>query len=385
MVKALVPQFGQIVYNMHGMRLDPILTKASRLARAGRYEAALRVLQPEVLRYDRSFNYHYLLGAVCLHAGDFGGALTYLRIAHELKHRNPLAILGLAALFLRRGDISRAVDLYLEVLEFDPGNRIAKKALRIIRRQAGTETFSIWLEAGKLSSLYPHIPFPGFSVKGAAAVGGTLLAAFAVGFGVMVFMGLVPNPFRTWGARDIPYGLALTWEDRTSPLGGGGFYRYELTQRQALDTYDRALALFSVHRDEAARILLNRILESNAADGLKNRARLMLSLLETPGFDTFRRDDNVSHAQAWQDPPMHYGVHVIWRGIASNVSITDQETSFDFLLGYDAPRIVEGLVPVIFDHAVPLTGDPLEVLGRIMPADGEGRIRLEGIAIRTNL
>jgi len=367
------------------MRLDPILTKASRLARAGKYEVALRVLQPEVFRYDRSFNYHYLLGTVCLHAGDFGGALTYLRIAHELKHRNPLAILGLAALFLRRGDISRAVDLYLEVLEFDPNNRIAKKALKIIRRQAGTETFSVWLEAGKLSTVFPPIPFPGFSRKEITGGICALVAVFAVGFGVMVFLGLAPNPFRMRGTRDIPYGLALTWEDRTAPIGGGGFYRYMLTQRQALDTYDRALALFSDHRDEAARIHLNRILESNAAEGLKNRARLMLSLLEIPGFDTFRRDDNVSHAQAWQDPPLHQGVHVIWRGIASNVSITDQGTSFDFLLGYDAPRIVEGLVPVVFGHAIPITGDPLEVLGRIVPIENEGRIRLEGIAIRTNL
>ncbi|MCL2190859.1 MAG: tetratricopeptide repeat protein [Treponema sp.] len=367
------------------MRLDPILSKASRLARAGKYEAALRILQPEVLRYDRSFNYHYLLGAVCLRAGDFGGALTYLRIAHELKHRDPLAILGLAALFLRRGDTSRAVDLYLEVLEFDPSNRVAKRALKIIRRQAGTETFSVWLEAGRLSSVFPPIPFPGLSGKGLAVGALALAAAFAVGFGATVFLGLVPSPFRTRGAREIPHGLALTWDDRTSPVGEGGFHRYVLTPRQALDAYDRALALFSEHRDEAARIHLNRILESNAADGLKNRARLMLSLLDVPGFDTFRRDDNVSHAQAWQDPPLYQGVHVIWRGIASNVSITDRGTSFDFLLGYDAPRIVEGLVPVVFDHAIPLTGDPLEVLGRIVPVGDDGRIRLEGIAVRTNL
>jgi len=367
------------------MRLDPILTKACRLARFGKFEAALRVLQPEVLRYERSFNYHYILGAVCLYAGDFGGALTYLRIAHELKSRNPLAILGLAALFLRRGDVSRAVDLYLEVLESEPKNRVAKKALRIIRKQAGTDAFSSWLEAGKLASLYPAIPFPGFSTKEKVGALGVLLAACAIGLGVMVFMGLAPNPFRTRGARDIPHGLMLTWEDRTAPVGDGGFYRYVLSPRQAIDTYDRALSLFSAHRDEAARIHLNRILGSNAADGLKNRARLMLSLLETPGFDTFRRDDNVSHAQAWQDPPLHQGVHVIWRGIASNVSITDRETSFDFLLGYDAPRIVEGIVPVVFDHAIPLPGDPLEVLGRIVPIENDGRIRLEGIAIRTNL
>jgi len=374
------------VYNEAGMRLDPTLTKASRFARSGNYKAALQILQPEVTRYGRSYGYYYLWGTVCLYAGEFGNALTYLRLAHEIKRRDPSAILGLAALYLRRGEISRAVDLYLEVLDAEPKNRVAKKAMGMIRKHAGTDAFSAWIDAGKLPSLYPPIPFPGFSAKGIAATAGALLAVFAIGFGVMVFLGLAPNPFRAHGPREIPYGLTLTTEIRRSPVVAGGSHRYELNPSQAINTYERALALFSAHRDEAARVYLNRIFESNAADGLQNRARLMLSFMEIPGFDTFRRDDNVSHAQAWQDPPLYNGVHVIWRGIASNVAISDQETSFDFLLGYDSPRIVEGIVPVVFDHAVPLpVEEAIEVLGRIAPTDTEGRIRLEGVAIRINL
>ena len=367
------------------MRLDPTLTRASRLARSGKYEAALRILQPEVTRYGRSFRYYYLMGTVCLHAGDLGGALTYLRLARDVNGRDPSAILGLAALYLNRRDIGGAIDLYLEVLEMDQKNRLAKKAMRIIRRQAGTNAFPAWLDAGKLHTLYPPIPFPGFSAKEVMGTFGALCAIFAVGFGIMVFLGLAPNPFRTRGDREIPYGLALTWEDRTAPVVAGGLHRYELSPSQAIGTFERALTLFSSHRDEAARVNLNRILESNAADGLKNRARLMLAHLETPSFDTFRRDDNVSHAQAWQDPLLYRGVYVVWRGIASNVSITDQGTSFDFLLGYDSPRIVEGMVPVVFDHAVPLPDDALEILGRIVPIQTDSRIRLEGIAIRINL
>jgi len=367
------------------MRLDPTLTKASRFARAGNYKEALQVLQPEVTRYGRSFSYYYLWGTVCLYAGEFGNALTYLRLAHEIKRRDPSAVLGLAALYLRKGDISRAVDLYLEVLDADPKNRVAKKAMGMIRRHAGTDAFSAWIDSGKLPSLYPAIPFPGFSVKAIAAAAGALLAVLAIGFGAMVFAGLVPNPFRGHGPREIPSELFLTWDDRTAPVGVGSSHRYDLSPSQAIGTYERALALFSAYRDEAARVYLNRILESNAAEGLMNRARRMLSFMEIPGFDTFRRDDNVSHAQVWQDPPLYNGVHVIWRGIASNVAITEQGTTFDFLLGYDSPRIVEGIVPVVFDHAVPLPEDPLEVLGRIVPTETEGRIRLEGVAIRINL
>jgi len=345
----------------------------------------MRLLQPEVLRYHGSFSYHYILGAVCLRVGEFGSALTYLRLAREINGRDPRAILGLAALYLRRGDTERAVDLYLEALEIDPGSRAAKSAMGMIRRRAGTDGFAEWLEAGRLRSLYPPIPFPGISAKAAAAAFGAAAAACAVAFGAMVHAGLAPNPLRPLGPRELPYGLALTWAERAAPLSPGGEGRHALDRGQAIEAYERALALFSSHRDEAARISLNRILDSNASEGIKNRARLMMGFLETPGFDTFRRDDNVSHAQAWQDPRLHSGVHVIWRGIASNVSIADRETSFDLLLGYDSPRIVEGVVSVAFPHAVPVPEGALEVLGRIEPAEGEGRLRLEGLAIRINL
>jgi len=366
------------------MRLDPTLTKASRFARSGNYKEALRILQPEVTRYGRSFAYYYLWGTVCLYAGEFGNALTYLRLAHEIKRRDPSAILGLAALYLRKGDISRAVDLYLEVLDMDPKNRVAKKAMKMIRRHAGTDAFSAWIDAGKLPSLYPTIPFPGFSAKGMAATAGALLAAFAIGFGAMVFLGLAPNPFRVRGEREIPRGLTLTREDRMAPVVAGGSHRYAVTRSQAVNIYERALVLFSNHRDEAARVYLNRILESNVDEGLRNRALLMLDLLETPRFDNFRRGDNVSHAEARQYSHLYRGVHVIWQGRAANVITTDQETSFDLVMEYGSPLVVE-MVPVIFDHAVFVPEDSLEVLGRIVLAEGYGRIWLEGLAIRRNL
>ena len=365
------------------MRLDPTLTSASRLARSGKYEAALRILLPQVTRYGRSFRYYYLLGTVCLHAGDFGGALTYLRLAREVNGRDPSTILGLAALYIRRGDISGAIDMYLEVLELDHKNAIAQKAMRIIRRQAGTDAFSVWIETGKLPSLYPPIPFPGFAAKEMLGICGVLVVVCAICFGVLVQTGFVRSPFMRHGPRDISE-LALAREDRRAPIVDGGTHRYPLSQSEAVRTYDRALALFSNHRDEAARIYLNRIIGSNASEGIQNRARRMISQLETPGFDTFRRGDNVSYIQVRRNPQQYRGVHVIWRGVASNFEEAERSSFFELLIGYDSPRIVEGTVPVGFGHAIPVPEGAIEVLGRIVLIDDD-RIRLEGVAIRINL
>lgn len=362
------------------MKLDPILFKASRLARSRKYEAALRTLEPEVNRYHRSFNYYYLLGSTCIRAGDFGGALTYFRAAYESKKNEPLAILGLAALYLNRREIDRAVDYYLDVLDIDPNNRVAKRALKVIRKQSGTDAFSAWLDSGKLASLYPPIPFPGFLLREKIAGCGIMLVVCALAFGLLIRFKVVANPFSPRGTRQGIAGFALTGEDRQNPLQTGGSYRYILTRVQALDTYEKALALFTAYRDEAARVNINRILESNASEGLKNKARIIISYMEPPGFDSFRRSDNVDYPEAARDPLLYRDVHVIWQGMATNIVTLGSTTTFDFLVGYDTRKTLEGIVPVVFHQAVAINPErPLEVLGRIIPV--EGPIQLEGLAI----
>jgi hypothetical protein len=168
-----------------------------------------------------------------------------------------------------------------------------------------------------------------------------------------------------------------------APVQTGGSYRYTLTRVEALDIYERAHSQFTAHRDVAARVNLNRILESNAADVLKNRARIIISYLEPPGFDTFNRGDNVPYDEAVKDPLLYNEVYVIWRGRVANVAASDTGTSFELLVDYDTDSpIMKGPVLVVFNKAIPLNPErPLEVLGRIIPTGPEGPIRLEGVAI----
>jgi len=366
------------------MRQDPTLNTASRLARSGKYEAALRLLQPQITRYGRSFRYYRLLGTVCLYAGDFGGALTYLRLAREINGRDPSAILGLAALYVRRNDINGAIDLYLEVLELDGKNAVANRAMKVIRKQAGTDAFSAWLEAGRLPSLYPPIPFPGFSKKQVGGGLGVLFAICAVCFGVMVHLGVFPNPLTAirLGPREIPDTLLLTRQVRMAPVRDGEYLQV-VSRDEAVGLYERAMVLFSHYRDNAARVYLNRILESNAAAGFRDRANLMLHYMNSPaGFHDFRAEDNVSLTQVRQNPPLYRGVYVVWRGHASNVDGTAW-TSFDLVVGDDRRRITEGIVNVVFDDAVFPPEGPIEVLGRVVPL-GNGGFRLDGINLNIN-
>jgi tetratricopeptide (TPR) repeat protein len=362
------------------MKSDPVLSKAARQAKKRDYEGAIKILKSEEDRYYGSFKYYYLYAVICLYSGSSVEALTNFRQARQIKMKDPFTMLGLAVLHLKRLDTVQAVDYYLDVQEIAPRNKIAKKGLAVIRKYSDPDSLADWVISKKLKKLYPPIPFGGISSKTAINAALILAAVFILAYGLLVRFRVMPNPFAGRPSRPSSE-FVLSGSERSAPVEVGGSYRYILTRDQALGLYDRALSLFTSYRDEAAKINLNRILESNASAELKNKSRLLFTYMEIPGFDNFKHGDNVSFADVKNEPVIYRDVHVIWRGMATNVQVTDEYTSFDFLVGYDTRTTLEGIVQVVFDRPVSLNGErPLEVLAKITLTSSSDFI-LEGVAI----
>jgi len=363
------------------MNADPILNKAALLAKKRDYEGALKILKDEEDKYYGSFKYYYLYAVICLHSGSFAEAHEYFNYARKIKQIDPALMLGFAVLYLKRMNTVQAVNYYLEVQEMQPKNKIAKKALIIIRKYSAAEALSDWITFERLSKLFPPIPAPLIDSKFVIKVSLASSLVLLIGYLILSSFNVLPGPFRQQNVRPTSE-FTLSSIERNDPVQVDGIYRYILTRDQAINLYDRALALFTSYRDEAAKINLNRILESNASEGLKNRARLLINNMDIPGFDNFRRSDNPSYSDVKNEPAIYRNVHIIWRGMATNVEVTDEYTRFDLLVGYDTRRTLEGIIPVIFYSPVSInTERPLEVLGRILIAPSYTDIRLEGVAI----
>ncbi|MDR0448812.1 MAG: tetratricopeptide repeat protein [Treponema sp.] len=341
------------------MLRDPLLNKALRLSKMGKYDESIKLLEAEVFRYQDSYNYYHILGNICLHAGDFGGAHTYFTRAKNIRFREPANLLGLAALFLRRAETDRALDLYLDVQDLEPKNKTAKRALRVIRKYGGTDEFSAWLIRGKLTSLYPPLPWAGIPLKPLPLI----IAGIAIVVVLAAALGIKNIPvFQRSGYEE----GALEKTERDSPVETEGLYRYVFTGQQVLSMYQNARELFNKHRDEAAKRELNRILESNASRAIKNKARLLREYTEPPGFDTLK--DHFSYAEVAADPLLYRDCHVLWRGSAANLRTGPNTVSFEFLVGYDTRIVMEGAVLVELDFPAEInTIEPLEVLGRVVP------------------
>jgi hypothetical protein len=204
-----------------------------------------------------------------------------------------------------------------------------------------------------------------------------LFSAAVLVCGISIILRSLPKPERNGFA-----GSVLIREEQSQPVEIGGSYRYVLTRGEVISFYNGARSFFNSYHDEAAKRNLNRILESNASTAIKNKARLLKSYTEAPGFDTLK--DRFSYAEVSSEPVLYRDCYVLWRGVAANLETTADKTRFDLLVGYDTRKIMEGAVPVELNFPAGInTTEPLEILGRIVLVRGDGKdqFMLEGIGI----
>lgn len=343
------------------------LDRAERLFASGRYAELVSLLEPQVPVYRETQRFYYLLGSSCLRAGDPGGASTYLKRAEQLSPSNPDTMLALAALCVRKGETERAVEYYLRVLEDKPGDRRARACLGVLRREGSPEGLARLVESGKIERLYPgrrRIPRFVFLLVLVAAVAAAIYFAWPLG------VSLVEAATRPRIVRPEVAAVALSRADRDSPVQTGGTFRYILTEKQALDSFERAKDYFQAYRDNAAIVEINRLLGSNASPSLKEKASSLRAFVGMPDFRTLK--DAPSYAEVKLDPALFEGCYVSWKGMATNVrpdAKTDR-TAFDFLVGYQDKKRLDGLVPARISGAEVPMDRPLEILAAIRVEGG---------------
>jgi tetratricopeptide (TPR) repeat protein len=324
------------------------LDRAESLYRSGRYAELVTLLEPQLPVYRESQRFYYLLGSACLRSGDPGGGLTYLKRSEQLSPANPETMLALAALAVRRGESEKAIEYYLRILEDRPGDRRARRCLAILRKEGGSEGLARLLETGRIEKLYPgRRALPRFILPVLAA----LVACAALYLLWPLGVSLVESATRPRAARPEVAAVALSGAERDSPVVTGGSFRYVLTEKQALSGFEKAKDYFQDYRDNAALVEINRLLGSNASAGLKEKAKSLRAFVGKPDFRTIR--DAPSYAEVQADPALYDGCSVDWKGMAANVRAgpaaqvgTDAGSlAFDFLVGYQDKKRLDGLVP----------------------------------------
>jgi hypothetical protein len=346
------------------------LGDARKLYRARKFPEVIRLLEPEVFRHRESFEYFRLLGFSCLHAGDVGGAFSYISRAHQLKEDDVSALLGLAAIHFRRSENETAIKRWLEVLEEQPSNRIARRGLDLLRRGLGRDGLQEFIDSGRLKLLYPPLP-P--RVRGVSVLVVVLTLLIAAGLGYLVYRVRGTPAIERPGvaAIEIPPDLSRLTESGTD-------FTFVFSEKEVRQVFQKARGLLLEYRDNLAAVEINRILLSNAALAIQERARLLKGFVTQPTFDTLR--DSFPYARVALQPALYDGCTVRWKGKIANLRTAKDAISFDFLVGYDQEKELEGIVPVSLPFAAQLeNGIALEVLGQVMYRTG--KLGLQGISV----
>ncbi len=349
-----------------------VLTKASRLFRAGKYSELIHLLEPQVFRFRENRQFYYYLGISCLYTGDTGGAHSFLQRAVQIKNDDIDSHLGLAAVYIRRRDSAEAIRHYLKVLELNSKNRKAQRGLNIIRKSSEEEDLYDLSRSRQFKSLLPSTGFyiPGLVpvvVTGAAV----LLLAFLISNG---YIGAILNGKK----NERPEIQNITIEKEDDLVAGGGSSRYILTKKEIIFHFESVKDFFNDFDYNQAQKHINILVQSNAAQTIKDKMTYIESLLETPDFTSLKT--NFTYGEVVTDPESFQNCFVIWKGKISNLTVTSKRITFDLLIGYEEEKVLVGIVPVTLNFAADLDPDvPVEILARVI-ISGES-ISLEGIGI----
>jgi tetratricopeptide (TPR) repeat protein len=346
------------------------LNEADRLLKRRRWVDVITLLEPLAPMYRENASFSVMLGMAYLHRDDIGGAYSCFRRVQNLDFKNRLGLIGLAAVFLRRNETDKAVQLYLEILERNPRDTLARKALNLVRRKADKDGLAS--DGLKLKALYP-LP-PTRILPPILIICGLLLVTLA--FVALPRIKQLVDLARPVRAGIV--GIVLTADEKNNPVGSSGGFEIVLTQQQALAAFDTAKRFFAEYRDEAALVEVNRLLLSNATRSVKSKAEALARYAREPTFQTM--PDRFAYSDVLRFPRLYEGVGVAWKGLAANLESSNGSARFDLLVGYHDKRRLDGIVAVHAPFEVRISPDrPVEVLAKVRSsADG---FSLECIAI----
>jgi tetratricopeptide (TPR) repeat protein len=338
------------------------LKTASKLFKTGSYNKVLQVLEPQVFRYRQSFDFFYYLGISCLNTSDFGGGYSYLQRALDLKPDDIKTMAGLALVHFKRQENSEAIQQWFNILDIDPNNKLAKKGLDILKKNLKQEDYIEFINSGKFLTLLPgrksFIP----RLKIISLIILIVLALIISSF--YIYTGIFDTKIKRpeISAVELNHFGSLTNEDVEG--------KYNFSDKEIRKIFDSIRKHFDSFHDNLAMKEINRLLLSNADTVTKQKVELLATYITVPGFSTLKT--NYSYQEFVQEPELYNNCYVHWKGRLSNLIVSEKVIKFDFLVGYDDRKVLEGIIPVILNFGARINSEfPIEILGKIVMNEGE--------------
>jgi tetratricopeptide (TPR) repeat protein len=132
-------QQAEAAANKDPNRLDMKVLLGNVLARAGRYDDAIRIFGDLSKRDPKSAELALKLGELHRFKGDVNTAVDEYKRAMSLEPNNPVPVMRIALLYEGVGRRDEAKPMYEQILRMDPSNLVALNNLAYIKAEEGTD------------------------------------------------------------------------------------------------------------------------------------------------------------------------------------------------------------------------------------------------------
>lgn len=345
-----------------------VLRVARSLMSRRKFTAAIQRLESRSEIFEGDFEYYLLLGVAYLYLGDPGTARSYFDQARRFRNMNTELLLGQAALLLQRGEVGRAVSYYIDILENDPQNKVAKNALEFIRVNNDTieTTIRRWVDTGKIERFYPPLAFNKNKVF--AVVLPLIFGALVVLF-VMKVLPVLTAPGSVFG--------------QVAEASSVEVRHYVLTDDEIRTARKAAKKMLSEGKYAEAMVEVNRLLNSNALEIIKGEAREIKRMCYPAAVMFETAGTSYSYEDVVKDPLLYEGCYVVWSGRIIEKGISDGVWHGALSVATSASS-VGGVVEVKFDVVprIDIERDA-SVLGRVSVE--RGRLALDKCNVHQSL
>lgn len=348
------------------------IKKALLYLSRGEYSSVIRLLEPKIPLFLENRDFYTILAKAFFYTGDYAGAKLYFDRGQKI-HWQIESALYLAVLGLKRRDFNSSLRIWLDILDEDPGNKMAKKGLATLKKYSTMDELEHFIHSKKVDRLTPRKP-----IKLALSTTITLVLVGFIISGTVIF--LKTDLFNRFVEGLFSDKVVL--EDRSGVeefklkdfdkdyLDFSNRSIYSFTGAQIEEYFEIAHDLFLQKRDTRVRTYLNLIKYSNAREGIKLKAEKLDSYLVDPNWANY--NEVITFKDVENSMYQYENCVVKWKGLISNYEIVDKKIHFTLLVGYDRKKVLEGIVQVELNQNVKIQDNqPIEVLGKVTLRDNQ--------------
>ncbi|UPA12497.1 tetratricopeptide repeat protein [Borrelia venezuelensis] len=372
------------------MEPNKLINKSISYYNSQKYSDVVKLLEKEIFLYKNYYFYHYILGMSYLRMGNLGTAQTYLKKAYTLNPTEPDVKQSIAILLAAQGKEDKAIQIWLKMIEENQEIQRSEFSLETIRKNPIQG--ALFLNKNKIyAKLFPEIKVEtGQNLSKLirilliiASLAFLLIAIFLlIHSKETIKLSLSNSKVKEKKAINniAAYIDDIKINDKEKIENHEGQFVFILTETEIKNSFQKIKTHLKQGKDNFARIEINKILNSNASESIKLKAKNLASFISRPNFITF--DDYLVLKEIKKNPLIYSNVYVKWEGIANNIEKKDNITYFDFYVGYNK-NTLEGIITTktTFDIDINFK-DYVEILGQIDYDYNTNILTLNAITIR---